>query len=335
MWFTDFPWADAGAVAFAFVVGAMLGSFLNVVAHRVPVGESVVFGRSRCPHCRAPVRPRDNVPILSWLLLRGRCRDCGGPIAPRYAIVEAACGGLVALIVAADLAAGTGLEEILEGGDHRTAVRVVLHVWLVTTLLSWGLLAATGRPVGTRTWLCAMLIAAGGALVVALPDANLWRALSDRRELLSRIAAPGPAVARLVGSGVAWLIGRRLGVPGTERALALAAFACGWQTVPILTVVTLLLQRGCSWATGCRWPGQSGRPADVAGETDAGVVRSLSVPVAVVVAVVMTVACGTAASDDRRFSTATRHPLATGVIVEVKTFESPQRTTLGRPGIAS
>ena len=170
-------------------------------------------------------------------------------------------------------------------------------MWLVTTLLSWGLLAATGRPVGTRTWLCAMLIAACGALVAALPDANLWRALSDRRELLSRIAVPGPAVARLVGSGVGWLIGSRLGVPGTERAMALAAFACGWQAVPILTVVTLLLQRGCSWATGCRWPGQSGRPADVAGENDADVVRSLSVPVAVVVAVVVAVACGTATSD--------------------------------------
>jgi leader peptidase (prepilin peptidase)/N-methyltransferase len=68
--------------------GLVVGSFLNVVIHRVPAGESVVSPRSRCPSCEHPIRERDNIPVLSWLLLRGRCRDCGEPISVRYPLVE-------------------------------------------------------------------------------------------------------------------------------------------------------------------------------------------------------------------------------------------------------
>src|SRR6478672_8912447 len=75
---------------FAFAAGAIVGSFLNVVIHRYPLEESVVFPPSRCPACGAPIRWFDNVPILAWLWLRGRCRDCRGPISPRYPLVELA-----------------------------------------------------------------------------------------------------------------------------------------------------------------------------------------------------------------------------------------------------
>ena len=70
------------------VFGAVVGSFLNVVIHRLPRGESLVAPGSRCPHCGTPVKPYDNVPVVSWLVLRGRCRHCGGPISPRYPLVE-------------------------------------------------------------------------------------------------------------------------------------------------------------------------------------------------------------------------------------------------------
>ncbi|WP_428830342.1 prepilin peptidase [Cellulomonas endometrii] len=78
------------------VTGIAVGSFLNVVVWRVPRGESVVRPASACPRCGHPIRGRDNVPVLSWLLLRGRCRDCGEPIAVRYPLVEAATGILFA-----------------------------------------------------------------------------------------------------------------------------------------------------------------------------------------------------------------------------------------------
>ena len=76
--------------------GLVVGSFLNVVIYRVPRGESIVTPRSACPSCGAPVRERDNIPVLSWLLLRGRCRDCSAPISARYPLVELACAALFA-----------------------------------------------------------------------------------------------------------------------------------------------------------------------------------------------------------------------------------------------
>lgn len=70
------------------LLGAAIGSFLNVVVHRLPRGESVVAPGSRCPGCGTPLAPYDNIPVLSWLLLRGRCRHCGAGISPRYPLVE-------------------------------------------------------------------------------------------------------------------------------------------------------------------------------------------------------------------------------------------------------
>ena len=84
---------------FAFLFGAILGSFLNVCIYRLPREESIVTPRSRCPACGTPIRALDNIPLLSYLLLRGRCRACGSPISWRYPLVEAVTGGLFALTV--------------------------------------------------------------------------------------------------------------------------------------------------------------------------------------------------------------------------------------------
>jgi leader peptidase (prepilin peptidase) / N-methyltransferase len=85
-------------VALAGLLGLAIGSFLNVVVHRVPRGESVVHPPSACPRCGNPIRARDNVPVLGWLLLRGRCRDCGEPISVRYPLVEAGTAVAFALV---------------------------------------------------------------------------------------------------------------------------------------------------------------------------------------------------------------------------------------------
>jgi leader peptidase (prepilin peptidase)/N-methyltransferase len=76
----------------AFLLGSAIGSFLNVCIVRWPEGESVVRPRSRCPRCGRPVQALENVPILSWLLLRGKCRGCGLPISPLYPAIELAVG---------------------------------------------------------------------------------------------------------------------------------------------------------------------------------------------------------------------------------------------------
>ena len=84
---------DFGAIV-AFLFGLIFGSFLNVVIYRVPRGQSVVKPRSACPNCGTGIRGYDNIPVLSWIILRGKCRDCGHPISSRYAAVELLCGFL-------------------------------------------------------------------------------------------------------------------------------------------------------------------------------------------------------------------------------------------------
>lgn len=85
-------------VAFAALLGAVVGSFLNVVIHRLPRGESIVRPGSRCPACGRAIRPWHNVPVLAWLVLRGRCRECGARIPVRYPLVEAGTAALFAVI---------------------------------------------------------------------------------------------------------------------------------------------------------------------------------------------------------------------------------------------
>jgi len=82
----------AAAASFAFLGGMIAGSFISVVAHRVPRGLSIVGPRSQCPSCGAQIAAQDNIPVVSWLLLRGRCRRCGEPIPARYPAVELGLG---------------------------------------------------------------------------------------------------------------------------------------------------------------------------------------------------------------------------------------------------
>ena len=105
------------------VLGLAVGSFLNVVIHRVPRGESVVSPPSACPGCGEAIRPRDNVPVVSWLLLRGKCRSCGQPISPRYPVVELTCAGLFAV-----MALRFGLDPVLPAYLYLAAVGLALAV---------------------------------------------------------------------------------------------------------------------------------------------------------------------------------------------------------------
>jgi len=166
-------------LALGVVAGAVAGSFVNVVAHRVPRGMSVIRPRSACPGCGHEIRSRDNIPVLSWLLLRGRCRDCGTGISRRYPLVEAgtAAGfaGL-ALLVGASWAlpgywwaAGVAIALTLTDLDVRRIPDRILLPGAVVTAVLLGLGAA-----GDGDLMAALRAAGGGAayfgllLVVAL-----------------------------------------------------------------------------------------------------------------------------------------------------------------------
>jgi leader peptidase (prepilin peptidase) / N-methyltransferase len=162
----------AAGASVAGVLGLILGSFLNVVAYRLPRGESLAAPASRCPGCDTPIRPYDNVPVVSWLLLRGRCRSCGEAIAWRYPLVELATALLMALtvvVVGPNEEAWLGLAFVLLlvpvtviDIDFRVIPNKLM---LAGTVAALAILALT-RPGDIPEHLIAA-VAAGGFLLVA------------------------------------------------------------------------------------------------------------------------------------------------------------------------
>jgi len=119
---------------FAGLFGAMIGSFLNVVVYRLPRRESLVRPASHCTACGVAVKPYDNVPLLSWLLLRGRCRNCSAPISKRYPLVEALTGLLC-------------VGAVLAGGNTAT---IVLNVTFILLLVPIALIDVEHRVIPNR-----------------------------------------------------------------------------------------------------------------------------------------------------------------------------------------
>ena len=142
--------------------GLIIGSFLNVVAYRLPRGESLAYPGSHCPSCDMPVKPYDNIPVLSWLLLRGRCRGCSEPIASRYPVVEALTAALFAAVAVVHA--------------HDTAM-LVLGLVLVAFLVPIALIDADHRIVPNKLTLPAALHA--GVLGTALdPGGEVQRLIA-------------------------------------------------------------------------------------------------------------------------------------------------------------
>lgn len=249
-WLMAFPWAEATIVAFATAWGSMLGSFLNVVAYRVPRGGSAADGRSRCPACRMPIRAQDNVPVIGWLRLRGRCRDCGTAISPRYPLVEAACGVLVALLTATDLGTGgrwllrpspvgfrSGIDRILFDRDWQLVAAWLLHVAILVVFLAWSLLDHDGHRIRRRTVAVMLAAVACGWTILPAIGPEPW----------GNSGWTGQAAAAAVGAVVGWAAGRLAAGPIGGDGLMLVGAASGWQlaaSAALLTVVLRGLRRG-------------------------------------------------------------------------------------------
>ncbi len=133
------------AAAFTGLFGAIIGSFLNVVVYRLPRRESLVRPASRCPGCATPIKPYDNVPVISWLLLRGRCRSCKTAIPARYPLVE----GLTALLC---------LAAVLVGGS---TAAIALNVTFILLLVPIALIDLEHRIIPNRLTALGALLAVG------------------------------------------------------------------------------------------------------------------------------------------------------------------------------
>jgi leader peptidase (prepilin peptidase) / N-methyltransferase len=192
-------------IAVAALGGLLVGSFFNVLIARLPEGESLVTPGSRCPHCGHPVRPYDNVPVLSWLWLRGRCRDCGEPISARYPLVEALTGVLCALVVVA------------KGADEDAWLGIALVLTLVpVTFIDLDHRIIPNRIVGPSAVVALVILALTD--VDALPDHLIAAVAAGGFFLLAALAYP-----RGMGMGdvkLAALLGLYLGSSVAPALLA-------------------------------------------------------------------------------------------------------------------
>ena len=200
-------------VALAAAAGLAVGSFLNVVVYRVPRGLSVVRPRSFCPSCAKPVGSFDNVPVVSWLVLRGRCRRCGEPISVRYPLVELASGVLLALLAWATGSHLTVPGVCVLGATALAMVAVELDgttppasVAVVGTAIGAVLLAAAG--VADRQWwrVGGVLIGVvvGASVAVVVRGAPVHRTPSPRRRPRRGRGRPSCRSGRSSGGWAPW-----------------------------------------------------------------------------------------------------------------------------------
>jgi leader peptidase (prepilin peptidase)/N-methyltransferase len=220
----------------AAVLGAVFGSFLNVVAYRLPRGESLSRPRSRCPGCLTQIRAYDNVPVLSWLALRGRCRTCREPISARYPLVEAATGALCALVVLAkgpdeDALLGLALVLLLVPVtlidlDHRI---IPNRLMLIGAILAPPLLLLS-QPDALVEHLVAA-VAAGGFFLVAVLAYPRGMGMGDVKLafvlglFLGRDVGPALFVALVAGTLVgAAVIARKGATEGRKTAVPFGPF---------------------------------------------------------------------------------------------------------------
>ena len=163
---------EAVGIVLAVIGGLVFGSFANVVVHRVPLKQSIVKPASRCPSCGTPLRARDNIPVVSWLVLRGKCHNCGARISPRYPAIEILVGVLFALAAwrirpATDLIAYLPLLWVLVvlsfiDLEHKLLPNRIVVPSIVAGIALLGIAAALGP--GAGSWVRAL---EGGAVAFA------------------------------------------------------------------------------------------------------------------------------------------------------------------------
>jgi leader peptidase (prepilin peptidase)/N-methyltransferase len=226
----------AGAVVLAFFGGLIVGSFVTVVAHRVPQGESIVAPRSRCPECGVQIAAYDNVPVFSWLLLKGRARCCGATISARYPLTELALGLLYAASVLVlwddpgEIALGlvfvTALLAVtLTDLEHRIIPNRILLVAAVLGIA----IAAVALP-GSLPERAIAAVAAGGALFLAALAYPRGMGLGDVKLaavmglFLGRNVAPAMLVALLTGALVGLAMIARDGAAARKKAIPFGPF---------------------------------------------------------------------------------------------------------------
>lgn len=226
----------AGIVAISFLLGLVAGSFVSAVAHRVPRGISIAGPRSQCPFCGATIAAYDNVPVLSWLLLRGRARCCGARIPVRYPLAELGLGLLFAATVLvyrdepAEAAIGLVFVTMLAAITLTDLERRIIpnKILLVGAILCLAIAAATD-PAGLAERAIAAAAAGGLLFAVALAypqgmglgDVKLTATMGL---FLGPAVAPAILIALLAGSAVGLALIARHGSQARKMAIPFGPF---------------------------------------------------------------------------------------------------------------
>jgi len=203
------------SVVVVFLLGLVSGSFLNVVIHRLPRGESVAFPGSHCPACGAPIRPYDNVPVLSWLVLRGRCRVCRAPISARYPFVELAN----AVLWVAVLLRAPGWADFASGAFLCSACLALLAIDAEFRILP-DRITLTGIAVGlTLSFFSRVRTPASSFAGAAIGAGGLWL-VAFLYEKWKKVEGMGLGDVKMLG-----MIGALLGASGVVVTVLLASVA--------------------------------------------------------------------------------------------------------------
>jgi leader peptidase (prepilin peptidase)/N-methyltransferase len=217
-------------IALAAITGLCLGSFLNVVAYRLPAGMSLAAPPSACPGCGVAIRPHDNVPVLSWLMLRGHCRSCESSISPRYPLTEAATGVLFAAVVIAHGTSGSVWLDLIFVAALVAITRIDLEHRIIPDRILAPLAAAalvltvTFEPYQLPERLIAAT-AAGGVLFLVVLAYPKGMGMGDVKLLavmglvLGRSVAPALLIALIAGTLVGVGIMARRGVGEGRRTV--------------------------------------------------------------------------------------------------------------------
>ena len=226
----------AAAAAIAFLGGLVAGSFVTVVAYRVPRGESIVGPRSRCPVCGRQIAAYDNVPVISWVVLRGRARCCGAAISPRYPLTELTLGTLYAATVLVLWGEGGGIALGLVFVTMLTAVtltdlerRIIPDRVLVVAAIA-GVAIAAATDSGSLPERAIAAAAAGGLLFAAALAYPRGMGLGDVKLaatmglFLGRDVGPAILVALLTGALFGLAVIAREGVAARKRAIPFGPF---------------------------------------------------------------------------------------------------------------
>lgn len=283
---------DATIAVFFFVVGACIGSFLNVVAYRLPLGR-YIGGHSGCPYCQTAIEGVDNVPILAWIKLRGRCRSCRLPISMQYPLVELAVAIMFLIVYVTEFAAGganlPGVNQLASrGGILRVIVtpqlifRLVTYLFLLSSLVGAALIAIKRRrvPLSLYAWGLFPLFAGGlllpDLLVVPWRDAPPLGSVEARLDSFLTLvcgAVAGIAIARLLAPLAYRGFDRSLMSTDTQSsgarqfvgAMAIAGACVGWQSsVSLAWCVVLCGLLGATAVLGSLgWVGRTTRISQI------------------------------------------------------------------------